>query len=90
MILEAINKKPFIHFGFNKQQITANVNEVITVWQDTLYVREIQTEQPAFKLAKPTKNNNNFTISFDAVGEYEYKLDPTNAQSSNTLKINVI
>ncbi len=90
MILEAVNKKPFIHFGFNKQEITASVNELITVWQDSLYVREIETEQTAFKLDKPSKNNNNFTISFEEVGEYEYKLEPTNAQSSNTLKINVI
>ena len=90
MILEAINKKPYIHFGLNKQEITASVNEVITIWQDNLYVRELQSENPTAKLENPKKNNNSFTISYNSVGVYEYELNFDNAESSNTLKINVI
>jgi hypothetical protein len=38
MIKEIRQQKPFIHFGFNKQSIEVNINDIVTVWQDTIYV----------------------------------------------------
>ena len=37
MILEQLEKKPYIHFGFNRQEMTILKGESITIWQDNIY-----------------------------------------------------
>ena len=81
MILEAINKKPFIHFGFNQQEITAIINQPIKVWQDTLLLREIIISQQFLKKV----NNNFFEITYNQEGNYELQIE-----NSNTLKIIIL
>ena len=74
MILEAINQKPFIHFGFNRQSITAGVNEPIIVWQDKMIDGLKQSE----------------IISYNTEGVYTHKIFSSQEVESNELTITII
>lgn len=40
MIIEERKKKPYLHLGFNRQEIESYIDFPITIWQDTLYNSE--------------------------------------------------
>jgi hypothetical protein len=84
MILEVRNKKPFIHFGFNQQEKTINVGEVVNIWQDTLYVNDKLTSSELLII-----NNNQFTFEALTAGSFGISVY-NNSIKSNTLKIIVL
>lgn len=40
MIIEQRKKQPFLHLGFNRQEIESYIDFPITIWQETLYNSE--------------------------------------------------
>lgn len=70
MIIEAKTKKPFIHFGFNKQEVTINLGDSVTIWQDTLYSNDAEL---TLNGASKTNNYKN-TITPTAVGTMEIEV----------------
>lgn len=40
MIIEERKKQPYLHLGFNRQEIETYIDFPITIWQDTLYNSE--------------------------------------------------
>jgi len=70
MILEAKNKPPFIHFGFNQIAKTIELGQVVEVWQDNLYSDELEiTSSTVIKV-----NENHFTIEPIATGTINIKV----------------
>ena len=70
MILETINKPPFIHFGFNQQSKTIALGDSVTIWQDTLYNGSIQ-KLDINGTIKPNQYKNDFIP--DAIGTFEFE-----------------
>ena len=84
MILEAINKKPFIHFGLNAQTINARLNDVVVVWNDNFNEVNINTTLNFVKI-----NNNKFEINCTELGQFNI-ISETNdkqKQQGNTIKL---
>ena len=83
MIYEAINKKPFIHFGLNQQEITINVGETATIWNDTILNKAVTA------IGLQRINNNEFEFLATETGTFNISVKNGNV-ASNTIKINVI
>lgn len=70
MIIEAKNKPPFIHFGFNQIAKTIELGQIVEVWQDNLYSDELEiTSASLLKV-----NENHFTIEPIANGTINIKV----------------
>ena len=89
MIQEIRNKKPFLHFGFNRQTITAYKGEKIILWQDTIY----QKSTPLGKVTATgstilTQNNNKIELEYVGVGSFSVKVE-INKIESDILNIDI-
>lgn len=84
MIIEAINKKPLLHFGFNKQSKTINLGNTVTVYQDGLIDCTL-SENTAKKI-----NSNQWTFTPTAIGVYNITATSTKKQISNQITLTVI
>lgn len=88
MILEQLEKKPYIHFGFNRQETTISIRQSVTIWQDNIY------SDNKLNISGITKiNENQFLFTGTAVGVFDIKVELSvndNTIESNTIKINVI
>ena len=93
MILEEKNKQPFIHFGFNKQEINTYIGIVVKVWQDKLYNSE---NYPTFShsVSGGSISNitaNSFSVVFNTLGlKLITVTDSTIKKDSNSLVVNVV
>jgi len=93
MIIEQINKLPFIHFGFNKQDATIELGQSITIWQDVLYSNNYQ-----LSLNGTLKTSlNKLVITPSATGIITYQAEITEKISkrgisleSNTITLTVV
>lgn len=88
MILEQLEKKPHIHFGFNKQEKTILKGGSVTIWQDNIYSDNKLNVTGITKI-----NENEFLFTGSSVGVFNVKVElPVNGKTieSNTIKINVI
>jgi hypothetical protein len=96
MIKEIRELPPFIHFGFNRQEITVYKNEVITIWQDTILNNNIYDSiflTASSSTIVETKNNS-IKLYFTATGEKNVSLffeaSGVKFPDSNTIKVNVV
>jgi len=87
---------PFIHFGFNRQEITIYKNEVITIWQDTILNSDIYDSiflTASSSVVLETKNNS-IELYFTATGEKNISLffeaSGVKFPDSNIIKANVV
>ena len=97
MIKEIRETQPFIHFGFNRQEINVYPNEVITIFQDNIYNENFYTAPVLVgdAFTQVEKGNFNFTsIKYTTEGTKKIKFtfeDNNNFSfESNELTINVI
>jgi len=98
MIFQNRNKLPFIHFGFNKQSFTVEVDEDLTIWQDEIYNLDVFDGVVLVDaVAHTTINNNKAVISFGSVGTYEIIFNiqtktktKTKTLASNTITLDVV
>ena len=68
MIIEAKNKKPYIHFGFNQFEKTIYEGETATIWQDVTFSESINTNR------LDGKNNNKLQTNQTEEGVYYIKV----------------
>lgn len=93
MIKEIKEQKPFIHFGFNKQSVTANLGNEIIVYQDKIIIDNTINinENPNFTIEK--LNNNQFKITPIELGNAnvlcDYGTIGKDKINSNLISINV-
>jgi hypothetical protein len=93
MIKEIKEQKPFIHFGFNKQSVTANLGNEIIVYQDKIVTDNTISinENPNFTIEKI--NNNQFKIIPTELGNAnilcDYGIIEKDKINSNLILINV-
>lgn len=93
MIKEIKEQKPFIHFGFNLQNITANLGNEIIVYQDKIIIDNTINinENPNFTIEK--LNNNQFKIIPTELGNANIICDYGTIEkgkiNSNLISINV-
>ena len=95
MIAQLRKAKPFIHFGFNRQTLTAGVAQDVVVWQDTLYNKEEYDLN--FMIVDTTdaeimyKDFNKIILRFGNTGSktimIQYGIDK---RESNILNINIV
>lgn len=88
MILEQLEKKPYIHFGFNRKEISILKKESVTIWQDNFYSNNKLNFTEITKI-----NENQFLFIGLTIGVFDVKVElPVNGKviESNTIKINVI
>lgn len=83
MILEAKNKRPFIHFGFNQVEKTIYEGEACTIWQDEIIVNKLRG------LDLIRINNNQFITQQLNAGTYTFKVQ-NGTIYSNEIILNVI
>lgn len=96
MIKEIIDTAPFIHFGFNRQEIDVYLNENIVIWQDKLLLKD--TYLNAFITATDSEivevSNNKITLFFKSLGSRNvslfYEVDGIKKEDSNIIRANVI
>ncbi len=93
MIKEFRKQEPFIHFGFNKQSVTANLGNEIIVYQDKIIIDNTINinENPNFTIEK--LNNNQFKITPIELGNAnvlcDYGTIGKDKINSNLISINV-
>ena len=93
MIKEIREQTPFIHFGFNRQNITANLGDEIIVYQDKIIIDNTINinENPNFTIEK--LNNNQFKITPIELGNAnvlcDYGTIGKDKINSNLISINV-
>lgn len=94
MIKEEKEKQPFIHFGFNRQTITAYKNDIIKVWQDTIYNKDTVSELDTSVIIGveiTNKTLNSFDAMASTIGTKYISVDiPIKKIPSNIIKLNII
>lgn len=95
MIRENIEKEPFIHFGFNRQQINTYIGEEITIWQDSLYNSNYDYAMAFQGATIVSQSMGKFVISYNSLGNYNAMVvisddNKTLIKNSNTITINVV
>ena len=91
MILEQINKKPFIHFGFNQTEKTIPLGEKVIFWQDIIYGSDAEIISNNGVVIN--KNRAYFTPT--TVGVYDITITMANKKKlievdSNTITLTVV
>lgn len=96
MILELKKIKPFIHFGFNRQTLTAEVAQDVVVWQDTIYNKE------EYELSKMNiiasgdeiiyKDFNKIILRFNTTGKKNIavQMESDKDLESNIIEVNIV
>lgn len=96
MIIEEKKKKPYLHLGFNRQEIEISVDEVFVIWQDTLYNSESYTlENLDISAGDAVVDNFNFNkieLSFPTTGTKTVfiEVERDSEMQSNHITIDVI
>lgn len=86
------NAIPKIHFGFNQRVITANVGQVITIYQDTIY-NENEYDKPILTAPGATiiqSDINIIKVSFSTTGAKTVSAAISNSSKSITVESNVL
>ena len=96
MIIEERKKKPYLHLGFNRQEIETYIDFPITIWQDTLYNSESYTlENLDISAGDAVVDNFNFNkieLSFPTTGTKTVfiEVERDSEMQSNHITIDVI
>lgn len=95
MIKDIRENKPFIHFGFNKLNRTAYLNEQIEIWQDKIFSDEYDFTLISDSPTIISTNRNKIVIKFTTLGTKQVKLNFENKDKSfdidsNQININVV
>lgn len=72
MILEGLDKTAFIHFGLNKQKITAKLNDTVNVWNDNYTECDVDVD---LDLPFKKNNENKFVATCNSLGIFNVKED---------------
>lgn len=96
MIKEIREQKPFIHFGFNRQEITVYLNQELNIWQDKIYSEDdyrIIYVSTNYTIVDDNKNKS--TIKYNTLGTKTAYVELTNLNTfeiinSNNLIVNVV
>jgi hypothetical protein len=92
LIDEVKNVIPRLHFGFNQREITANVGEEITIYQDTIY-NENEYDKPIITAPGATiiqSDINIIKVSFSTSGAKTLSASISNSSKSITVESNVL
>lgn len=95
MIKEIREQEPFIHFGFNKQTITAYTNQDVIVWQDKIYIKDYDENITSVGATVVSAGLNKTVLQFSTAGNYTITFsvqdkDKTFTKVSNVLNIEVV
>ena len=96
MIIEERKKQPYLHLGFNRQEIEVSVDEVFIIWQDTLYNSEsynlANMDIRAGDAVVDNFNFNKIELSFPTTGTKTVfiEVERDSEMQSNQLTIDVI
>ena len=96
MIIEERKKQPYLHLGFNRQEIEVSVDEVFIIWQDTLYNSEsynlANMDIRAGDAVVDNFNFNKIELSFPTTGTKPVfiEVERDSEMQSNQLTIDVI
>ena len=70
MILDLRNKAPYIHFGFNRQELNPLINNVVTVYQETIYNDEYSFNWNFTGATLISENKNELKVYYPADGSF--------------------
>jgi hypothetical protein len=88
-ILRARNKKPIINFGLGVTEVTISLNDIVKLYQTTIYnidsIILLETD-----LRKVKINNNQFEITGNIEGTHEIRAVLNGTIRGNKIIINVV
>lgn len=87
MIQEIKRITPFIHFGFNRTEVTVQGGESIQLWLQTLYNLEFYFMNLTAAVPKVKRSNYQWTLTPVVAGTYEIYMTVATKNPGKTVEV---